>query len=197
MAILIVLAHPKKESLNHAIARTAADALTVKGWNVILHDLYAEKFDPMLPTEELAKGTPADPVIRQHIDELVQADGVIIVHPNWWAQPPAILKGWADRVFRMGMVYEFRANDKGVVGPVGLLKARTAMVFNTSNTPRDVELSVYGDPLENLWNTCIFGFCGVKNFYRKQYGPVIISTPEQRAAWLGEIAQTVTRYFTR
>ena len=40
----------------------------------------------------------------------------------------------------------------------GLLKAKTALVFNTSNTPQERELEVVGDPLERLWKDCICSF---------------------------------------
>jgi len=45
------------------------------------------------------------------------------------------LKGWIDRIFRPGVAYEFNEGDKGEGIPVGLLKAKKAIVFNTSNTP--------------------------------------------------------------
>jgi len=67
---------------------------------VIYHDLYVEKFDPLLNEEEIPRAAELPPVIAQHCAEIAAADGYIIVHPNWWAMPPAILKGWLDRVFR-------------------------------------------------------------------------------------------------
>ena len=63
------------------------------------------------------------------------ADGLIVVHPNWWSQPPAILKGWMDRVLRQGVAYEF--GEGGAV--IGLLEGKTALVLTTSNTPREPE----------------------------------------------------------
>ena len=52
-------------------------------------------------------------------------------------QPPAILKGWIDRVMRPGVAYEFLEGGSGKGVPNGLLKAKAALVFNTSNTPED------------------------------------------------------------
>ena len=90
------------------------------------------------------------------------ADGLVIVHPNWWGQPPAMMKGWIDRVIRPGVAYKFEEGDGGEGVPVGLLRAQTAIIFNTSNTPPARELEVFGDPLDNLWKRCILDFCGVK-----------------------------------
>jgi NAD(P)H dehydrogenase (quinone) len=67
------------------------------------HDLYLKNFDPILPWEEIPKVAPLDPIIQKHCQEIVLADGIIVVHPNWWGMPPAILTGWVDRVIRPGV----------------------------------------------------------------------------------------------
>lgn len=195
MTISIILAHPNQSSFNHAIADTAARTLRGLGHDVLYHDLHAERFDPILPAEEIPKGAKLPPQIEKHCQEIAAADGIVIVHPNWWAQPPAILKGWADRVLRQGVAYAFGTNDKGEGVPVGLLKAKCAVVFNTSNTPLECERAVFGDPLENLWKTCIFDFCGVKNFHRRLYSVVVTSTPRQRQEWLKDVEATIRDCF--
>jgi len=191
MKVLVILGHPKSGSFCHAIAATVLEALRAGGHEVIFHDLYAEAFDPVFPQEELLKGPPPDPGIRRQCDELLAADGYVVVHPNWWAQPPAMLKGWVDRVVRQGIAYEFGAG--GAVS--GHLAGKRAVVFTTSNTPRDVELALFGDPLENLWRTCIFGFCGVQDFLRRNFESIVMSTPEQRATWLAEVRTIVAGRF--
>ena len=138
------------------------------------------------PTPRSPKEAEQPATIAQHCREVVEADAYVVVHPNWWAMPPAILKGWLDRVFRQGVVYEF-----GPQGVIGKLKGKRAIVLTTSNTPREDELRLFGDPLENLWKTCIFGFCGLEDFYRRNFESIIMSTPEQRAGWLEEVRQIV------
>ena len=49
------------------------------------------------------QGRGLDPVVQRHCREVADADGYVVVHPNWWGQPPAVLKGWLDRVFRQGV----------------------------------------------------------------------------------------------
>lgn len=134
MEILLILAHPDQSSLNHAIAMAVRQALEHEGHRVIFHDLYLEAFDPILPAREIPRDGLLDPVIARHCSELIRVDGIIIVHPNWWGQPPAILTGWIDRVIRPGVAYRFVGDDSGEGVPEGLLKARTALVINTSNT---------------------------------------------------------------
>ena len=189
MKVFEVIGHQNtnQDSFCHAIANTAMEQLEVAGHEVIYHDLYDESFDPVMPQDEVVKGGQVDPAVQKCCDELIDADAYVVVHPNWWAQPPAMLKGWVDRVFRQGVVYDF--GDKGAI--IGHLAGKKAVVFTTSNTPRDVELEVYGDPLENLWKTCIFGFCGLTDFHRRNFESIVISTPEQRTQWLGEVREII------
>jgi len=154
MKLSVILAHPNKQSFNHAIAKAAVAELEGRGHGVIFHDLYDEGFDPILPHDEIPKETSLSWEMENHCKEISLADGIIIIHPNWWGQPPAILKGWVDRVLRPGVAYEFLEGDEGEGVPVGLLRAKTAIVFNTSNTPQERELTAFGDPLETLWKNC-------------------------------------------
>lgn len=108
---------------------------------------------------------------------------------------PAILKGWIDRVIRPGVAYEFLEGDNGEGIPNGLLKAKSALIFNTSNTETQRELKVFEDPLETLWKNCIFNLCGVSDFYRRMFNIIVTSSEEQRKEWLYEVKKTVEKYF--
>ncbi|HUH67094.1 MAG TPA: NAD(P)H-dependent oxidoreductase [Syntrophales bacterium] len=195
MTVLVVVAHPDRGSFNHAIAEIAARTLRRKGCIVTFHDLYREGFPPVLPGDEIPMGVTLAGIIEEHCAEVASAEGFVIVHPNWWGQPPAILKGWIDRVFRSGVAYEFEEGDSGEGVPMGLLKAETAIVFNTSNTLPDREREVFRDPLETIWRNCIFGLCGVKNFHRRTFSVVVTSTKEQRTMWLREVEEAVNETF--
>lgn len=194
MRILIVLAHPWQGSFNRAIAGRAEETLRALGHRVSFRDLCAERFDPVMPPEELT-GAPPDPELASHFEEVREADGIVIVHPNWWGQPPAILKGWIDRVLRQGVAYEFPEGCDASGVPDGLLKARAAVIFNTSNTPLEREQAVFGDPLELLWRNCIFQFCGVDTVVRRMFRTVAGSSAEQRSGWLAEVEAIVSAAF--
>jgi len=195
LRISVILAHPRSGSFNHAIAETVCRTLHESGHDVLFHDLYAEQFDPVLPVGEISRDAVLPAIIVRHCSELAAADGIVFIHPDWWGQPPAILKGWIDRVLRPGVAYRFLEGDAGEGVPQGLLVARAAIVFNTSNTSRDREIAVFGDPLENLWKTCVCFFCGIPVFHRTMFGVVVTSTGEQRKAWLAETAELVHRTF--
>ena len=155
MRISVILAHPQPGSFNHAIAEAIVATLNETGHVVRFHDLYAEQFDPVLPSAEIPRDAVLPPQIAEHCAEIAAAEGVVFVHPNWWGMPPAILKGWVDRVLRPGVAYRFAESDSGGGIPLGLLPAKAALIFNTSNTPAEREREVFGDPLDALWKTCI------------------------------------------
>ena len=181
MKALIVLAHQKPEgSFCGALAQLAKETLTAAGYEVTLKDLYAEHFDPILTADELAEPmeTFSGP-IRADIQQVLDADFYVVIHPNWWGMPPAILKGWIDRAIRQGFCYAFTAE-----GVIRKLEGRKGVVFTTGNTPPEIEVSVNGDPLENLWKNIVFKTVGVDDFTRINFASVIMSTPEQRAEWL-------------
>ncbi len=186
MNILVILGHPDPASFNHAIAHRVAQALRADGHEVVFRDLCAEGFDPALPAKEIPDGGPVPRLIRRHCVELRAAEGIVIVHPNWWGQPPAVLKGWIDRVFRPGVAYRFQEGDSGEGVPVGLLKARAAVIFNTSNTPEARERAAFGDPLDLIWKRCVFDLCGVTQVHRRTFSVVVTSTVTQREEWLEE-----------
>ncbi|MFA5874585.1 MAG: NAD(P)H-dependent oxidoreductase [Anaerolineales bacterium] len=191
MSVSVILAHPRKGSFNHAIAATCVKVLEGNGHMVNFHDLYAEGFESVLPFDEFDRDIALPSEIEAHCEEISAAKGIVIVHPNWWGQPPAILKGWIDRVIRPGVAYEFVQGDKGEGVPRGLLNADSAIVFNTSNTNAERERTVFGDPLELIWKNCIFDLCGVREFFRTTFSIIVTSTDKERRLWLTEVAEII------
>jgi putative NADPH-quinone reductase len=76
-------------------------------------------------------------------------------------------------------------------GQLGKLKGKTGIVFNTSNTEESRENAVFGDPLEDIWKNCIFGFRGMDSHYRKMFRIVADSHRDQRTMWLKETADII------
>jgi NAD(P)H dehydrogenase (quinone) len=137
----IVLAHPEPRSFNAHLAKVARDALTGQGWSTSLSDLYAMGFDPCERAEHYADRRQPErfdvqaeqhhaserrtipPVVAAEIERLDRADLLILQYPMWWHLPPAMLKGWFDRVLTYGEVYASRRRfEKGrFVGKRALL----------------------------------------------------------------------------
>ncbi|MBP2443406.1 NAD(P)H-dependent oxidoreductase [Rhizobium leguminosarum] len=198
MRIFSLVAHPRPSSFCHVISERARKELIALGHEVLHHDLYAENFDPCLTAEEAytigdtletALNRTADPVTRQHRSEVTSAEGLLVVHPNWWGKPPAILAGWLDRILVPGVAYRLATAD-GL--PEGLLSIKNALIFNTSDTHAERERTELGDPLELIWGRCVLPYCGVETYHRHVFRPVVGSSDEQRKSWLEE-AEGVTR----
>ena len=120
---ILFLAHPEPQSFNAHLVRSGSAALVAEGWTVSVSDLYAMSFDPCERPEHFEY--PADParfdvqaeqrhatdsgtLPRVVIDELAlmdRADLLVLQYPMWWHLPPAMLKGWFDRVLAYGEAY--------------------------------------------------------------------------------------------
>ena len=195
MLISLILAHPNPGSFNHALAKAIAGRLSAAGHDVRFHDLCEEGFDPLVTVPEVRGEASRDELVERHCQEIADARGIVVVHPNWWGQSPAVLKGWLDRVLRLGVAYDFPPGDPGAGEPVALLKVERALVVNTSDTEPERERAVFGDPLERIWKDCVFGFCGVGRVERLSYGVLATSDAEQRARWLNDAADTAQALF--
>jgi putative NADPH-quinone reductase len=138
---LVIHAHPSPSSFCAALAREAAEALARGGAEVDLCDLYAETFDPVLPPAAFARylDVPANRAgVERDVERLLAAEALVFVFPVWHDGPPAILKGYFDRVFLRGVVFEIvdgvfyprltHIRRLGAVALYGADRARTARV---------------------------------------------------------------------
>ncbi|MYV99561.1 NAD(P)H oxidoreductase [Streptomyces sp. SID3343] len=109
MTALLVVAHPRSDSLTAKIAARAHDRLVAAGHTVDVLDLRAEGFDPrMTPADEpdwSDRDKRYSPQVRAHMGRVEAADTIVVVFPVWWFGLPALLKGWIDRVWNHGFAY--------------------------------------------------------------------------------------------
>ncbi|MFI6102801.1 NAD(P)H oxidoreductase [Streptomyces sp. NPDC051310] len=106
---LLVLGHPRTDSLTAQVAAHLHARLKDAGGTVDVLDLYAEGFDPrMTPADEPDwedREKRYSPEVHAHMERILAADDILIVFPVWWFAPPAIVKGWIDRVWNYGFAY--------------------------------------------------------------------------------------------
>lgn len=129
MKLLQVIAHPREGSLSHQLSDALRLHAEQKGHQVVLHDLYKEKFDPILPLAFQREFDNLDSFggfFLEAIQEALTCDYFAFFYPIWWWERPAILKGWFDRVFARGLAFKLHAN-----GLQGFLEARGALVVQT------------------------------------------------------------------
>ncbi|XP_071163416.1 NAD(P)H dehydrogenase [quinone] 1-like [Mytilus edulis] len=146
---LIVYAHPEPKSFNAALRDTAVKTLKAQGYNVLVSDLYAQHFQPVISKTDII-GELGDPKhfnypnevgaaytkdslcldIKQEIEKLKMADLVIFQFPMQWASVPAILKGWFERVLIKDFAFSFlNMFDEG------LLKGKKCVLSMTTGSP--------------------------------------------------------------
>ena len=196
MKHLVVLAHPRAASFTRQVADTYIDAVSARGHEVMLRDLYALRFNPVADEDEgrtRPQGEPAADV-RAEMDHLLAADVVTFVSPVWWIAPPAILKGWLDRVLRGGFAYGY-----GPHGPRGALQGKRSLVFTSSgSTEREFLDSRKLEAIRVMWGVGTVEFCGMTLLEHLHFGPVgSRSTPPMIQAYLERVRHAVRLHFER
>lgn len=129
----VVYANPSPSSFDHAILGTYAAEVGRHGQEVIVRDLYAMSFDPVLRPEERPVPTRWAPSadVATELAFLRDSKALVFIYPIWFGLPPAILKGYVDRV--MGAGCDFRALQERAGQPA--LRGKYLLSFSTSGTP--------------------------------------------------------------
>ncbi|NVO13413.1 MAG: NAD(P)H-dependent oxidoreductase [Rhodoplanes sp.] len=175
----IVYAHPEPTSFTAALKDTAAATLSARGWTIAVSDLYAERFDPVAGRHDFttvadparfhyqseqayahANGGFAPDLVREQ-QRLAGSDLLVLVFPIWWGAPPAILKGWFDRVLAAGFAYvDGRRFDTGF-----FREARGIACVTTGGTAARFSADgVYGEIGTVLWpvDRCVLQYLGLE-----------------------------------
>jgi NAD(P)H dehydrogenase (quinone) len=131
---LVVLGHPEPDSFCGSVARAYCDAVRACGQQASLRDLYALGFDPVLkPGERPGGANPAPSAdIAEDLALLRRADVIALVYPIWFGMPPAIIKGYVDRVLGAGFAPEQLDQEPG--SP--LLRGKRLVLLTASASTR-------------------------------------------------------------
>ena len=160
MKCLVVVAHPLADSLCHTLADSVLSALRAAGHDVLLENLYDREFDPVLnPAERASYYRPpfAGDAVREPAQRLLAAEALVLVFPTWWFSPPAILKGWFDRVWAPGIAYD-HADDLGPIRP-RLHHLRKTLVITSLGSPWWVDRLWLRQPVKRVLQRAILGTC--------------------------------------
>ncbi|TDC25548.1 flavodoxin family protein [Streptomyces sp. 8K308] len=122
MKLLWIFAHPEPASLNSSLRGEVIRALRAHRHEVVESDLYAmgwkatvDRADfPPTAAGRLSIGDAQESAyrtgglgadIRAEHEKIAWADTLVFHFPLWWFGPPAILKGWLDRVLVQGFAF--------------------------------------------------------------------------------------------
>lgn len=189
----VVVAHPKSKSFVAAMARAYAAEVRGRGHLVEMRDLYAMDFDPRLKASELpGEGMCVhDDVIRERA-LLAAADVFVFCYPFWFNTPPAILKGYMERVFGLGFAY---GPDKSGTRP--LLSDRKLFLISSSGAPRGwVERTGAGDAERHLFDSHFAAVCGLKIIDHLHFGEIVPGIRPDFVESCGrQVSEVVRRHF--
>ncbi|GGK76067.1 NAD(P)H-dependent oxidoreductase [Amphritea balenae] len=160
MNCLVVLAHPLENSLCKYLANKTINHLKNKGYQVTVKDLYSEGFNPVLskPERESYYREQFDEnQVKSDIEQLKQAESLVLIFPTWWFGFPAILKGWFDRVWAPGHAYD-HASDYGPIKQ-RLDNLKEMKVVTTLGSPWWVDTFILRKPIKKVLKLALLGAC--------------------------------------
>lgn len=170
--ILIIVAHPKKESFSFAMADKYKEVSEKKGDNVEILDLYRSEYQQPFFTYEDANTLCNTDAMNYFQDKISKANEIVFVFPYWWGSFPAILKNFIDWNLSRGFAFEY-VNSR----PKGLLTDKTVKIFTTTGAPKFIyTLTGANRRLKNMFKEQIIEFCGMKLESCNIFGSVDTST---------------------
>ncbi|MDR6224414.1 NAD(P)H-dependent oxidoreductase [Desmospora profundinema] len=183
--ILIIQGHPHPDSLSSSLAQAYQRGAESTDRDVRLLELDKLTFDPNL-AYGYKKRMPLEADLETAQEWIHWSDHIVWTFPVWWGMPPALLKGFIDRVFLPG--FAFKYHDKGV-GWDRLLTGRTARVFITMDAPFWYYRWAYGKPAHRAFKRMIMEFCGIRPVRFTNLSSVKHASEERIRQWLKEAEQ--------
>lgn len=150
MNVLFVYAHEDPASFGGAMHNRALSFFERGGHKTTVSDLYASGFHAvaakwdfttsggahknyMMEQKRVSAGEGGAGFaedIKDEIAKIRDAELILIEFPLWWSAPPAIMKGWFDKVFAMGVAWDGDHRYKK-----GLLGGKKTLVVTSAGDP--------------------------------------------------------------
>lgn len=160
MRTLIIYAHPWEQSFNNRVLKRVIATLEKNDAPYHLADLNKDEFDPVLKEADLAlfsKGIHRDPLAEKYANLLKESKRVVFIFPIWWYGPPAIVKGFFDKVFLKNHVYKQEKR-----GPMEGILDLDQSIFLTSAHMSEEDFIKMGNPIQNVYADALMGLVGSK-----------------------------------
>lgn len=166
----VIICHPRGRAFTQLMAQTYMDAVRAEGHAVVERDLYAMGFDPRLQAEELPGGHGAvEPEILIERAMLKDVDVFALFYPIWFASPPAMMKGYVERIFGPGFGYEFARRG----GTRPLLGGRKLVSFTSTGSENTWMVdSGSWDAVRKVFDQRIATVCGLESIEHVNFGGV-------------------------
>ncbi len=156
MKTLLVMAHPRRDSLPAAVADSFARGLEKNGHTVEWANLVEEGFDPVLREADEPDWNDAQkrysPEVQREMERIERNEATLMIFPVYWWSVPAILKGWIDRVWNNGWAY----------GERNFPQRRAWMIGVAGNSAEGFASRGYDRALQTQLDTGILDYCGIE-----------------------------------
>lgn len=181
MRCLLILAHPRRDSLCGALFDACAEGARQAGIECRELILSEMRFDPNVHAVS-PEQQPLEPDLLRAQRDIHWAEHLVFVYPTWWGTFPALLKGFLDRLFTPGFAFRHVTHDRWDK----LLAGRTADLITTMDTPPLVYRFIYRAPGQQALARATLGYCGIRCVRVAAFGPVVAARASQRRQWLAQ-----------
>ena len=191
--VLYIYCHPLPESFHAAIREAALAGLAEAGHRVDLLDLYAEGFDPVLSAEgrrHYHDVTQNQRGLEDYVARIKAADVLVMQFPTWCFGPPAMLKGFVDRLMMPGVAFDL-SDPKHARPTLDTLQRIVGIV--TYGRPRWTAIAM-SDPPRRLVTRYLCWFAAAKA--RADYIALYhmnVATDAKRKAFLETVRKRMAR----
>ena len=191
MQVLVVHAHPSRESFSHSLRDAAVAGLLDADHRVDVIDLYADGFEPALTEAERRAYDSDDPIlddrVRGYAGLVAGAGALVFVYPTWWWGLPAVLKGWLDRVLVPGVAFTIQDGK-----PVPGLRNVRHLVGITTYGSSSASMRLFNDAGKRTITRSLrtMSHRRAKTTWLGLY-EIDESEPDQRAEFLTEVERTM------
>ncbi|GAK11795.1 NAD(P)H-dependent oxidoreductase [Geomicrobium sp. JCM 19039] len=188
---LIIYMHPTTDSFNGQVLHTYREQWRQRDEDVVIRNLYAQSFDPVLGLEEytnsLSSSYPAE-VTKEHA-LWRSATAVTFIYPIWWGSFPAIGKGYLDRVLSYGFAYELDGET-----PIPKMNEKPLGMIYTTGSPTSSWAKKEKACAEGIVKASIADFCGFKMVEPLHLGYVVQADRDEHEAMLKSVRRYVEKF---
>jgi len=190
----LIIAHPRPESFTATTAGAYSQACEELGHQTIRRDLYRMGFDPCLKSHEIPGDAhfQAAPDVLAERAVLADCDVFALFYPLWLNTPPAILKGYLERVFGFGFAYGTGGHSYNP-----LLTGRKFISFSSSGAPVSwlKQIGAF-DALCVVFDDYFANLCGMTSVDHVHVGGITPGTnPFFIDARINEVRKAVIQHF--
>lgn len=176
--------NPETPTFNERLAEAYRRGYEAKGGTVERIDLTRLSFDPVLRTG-FREQQPLEPDLLHAKRSIEQATHLVWVFPTYWASPPAVVRGFFDRLFLPGWAFRY---EGGNPLPKGLLSRRSARVIVTMDSPAFWYTMINFRPIHRSFGGASLKFCGLAPVKFTTVYNVRGLVEPKRAGWCDKLA---------